>query len=118
MLEWSKNNRACTTTWTTLRVLDQNGRTFDKSGPVKMEQLTFWNKAASAQMRKLQAQTLSTQIDNVFRLIRGAKYESGVTRAQAIAGMVATMTDAEKTIADLAEVNDASYQFWGEKDGL
>lgn len=83
-----------------------------------MKQLTFWNAAASAPVRTLQAKTLSFQMDNVFRLIRGAEYEAGVTRTKATGDMVAVLTDGEKTIADLAEVNDSNYKFWGEDDEL
>jgi hypothetical protein len=118
MADWSRNHRACATTWTTLLVLHQSRKTFDKAGIVPMTELTFWNQAASAAMRTLQAKTLAAQMDNVFCMVRGATYEAGVTRAKATADMVEVLTDADKTIADLAEVNDANYKFWGEEDDL
>jgi hypothetical protein len=83
-----------------------------------MRQLTFWNQAASGPMRTLQAKSLSAQMDNVFRLVRGAEYESGITRAAATSDMANILADGEKTIAELAEVNDTNYQFWGEEDDL
>ncbi len=118
MAIWSRNNRACTTTWITLRVLDQNDRVFKDSGVVKMSELTFWNQAASTEMRKLQASTLANQMDNMFRHIRGAQYEEGVTREKAVADMVNTLTTENRNIADLAAVNDANYLFWGEEQNV
>jgi hypothetical protein len=118
MADWSRNHRACATTWTTLLILHQNRKTFDKSGDVKMAELTFWNQTASAPMRTLQAKTLAAQIDNMFRLTRGAQYEAGVTRTKATTDISDTLVDSDKTIADLAEVNDANYRFWGEEDDL
>jgi hypothetical protein len=115
MNSWNRNNRACTTTWTTLRVLDQNDRVFKDSGDVRMSELTFWNRAASADMRRLQATTIANQMDNIFRQIRRAAYEKGVTREKAVNDMVALLTDEDKTISHLSEVIDADYLFWGEE---
>ncbi len=114
MANWNKNNRACTTTWTTLRVLDQNNKVFKESGNVKMASLTFWNTTASDDMRKLQANTIAKQMDNIFLQIRRAKYEEGVTKEKSVNDMVAALTTEEKTISELAEIIDADYIFWGE----
>lgn len=115
MCTWNKNNRACTTTWTTLRVLDQNKKVFKDSGEVKMPELTFWNPAASAEMRKLQAASLANQIDNVFIMIRKAKYEENITKEKAITGITNALINEENTICNLAEIVDADYLFWGEE---
>lgn len=115
MCTWNKNNRACTTTWTTLRVLDQNMKIFNDSGTVKMSNLTFWNPTASADMRKFQATALANQMDNVFRLIRRAKYENDVTKEKAVTDITNTLINEDKTICNLAEVIDVDYLFWGEE---
>lgn len=114
MSTWSKNNRACTTTWTTLIVLDQIKETFKDSGIKKMSDLTFWNKAASSEMRKIMATTLSIQIDNIFTMVRGAKYESGRTKEMAIADILDLLQKEDKTVADLAKTNDKNYLMWQE----
>ena len=87
MANWSKNNRACKTTWTTLRVLEQNSKAFVDTGDVTMKDLTYWNATATADMREFQAEVLATQIDNVFRLIRKARYEDGVDKEKAVSDM-------------------------------
>jgi len=115
MAIWNPSIRACTTVWSTLRVLDQNDRPFRKSGDVKMAELTYWNPTSSVEMRRLQANSLANQMDNFFREIRGAKYEDGVSRNEALQGILSTLMDEEKTISDLAEVADANYLFWGEE---
>lgn len=114
MADWNPNNRACTTTWSTLRILAQSQKTFNKSAGLRMDQLTFWNPTASSEMRKVQATTLATQMDNVFTLVRGAKYEKKVTKEKAIATMVDVLVDSGMTVADLAAVCDDQYVFWGE----
>ncbi len=112
---WTKNNLACRATWTTLMVLDQSDETFDASDAIKVKSFTFWSNADSAEMRKTKATTIAIQMDNIFVKLRGARYEKGVSAEAAIKAIVAILTKGDKTMADLAARNDASYQFWGEE---
>lgn len=114
MANWSANNLACTTTWTTLFVLDQNTEVFADSGDIPMTELTFFNSVASAEMRRQSAESLASMMDNIFRVLRGARYEEGADHDSAIDDMVDVLTDPAKTIADLAERNDDNYRFRGE----
>ena len=116
MPEWSKNHLAHRTTWSTLLLLDQNTEVFIRSGDIPMNQLAFWNAAASSDMRALQINTLARQIDNVFRLIRGAQYEDAVPPQTAIGALIAVLADPSRTICDLANAADNSYRFFGEPD--
>lgn len=114
MSTWSVNNRACTSTWMALRVLAQHGKAFPNAGALAMRQLAYWNPAATPEMRALQAKTLAKQLDNVFRLVDGAELESGVKGADAVRAIEEVLVDADRTVAELAEVNDGNYRFWGE----
>ena len=114
MFTWSKDNRACDTTWSTLSVLKQSAEDFAGSGTVKVQELAFWNKAASSDTRKIDAHTLAIQMDNAFTKIRGAKYEANITKEKAINDMLVILTNGDKTVADLAEINDSNYLFWKE----
>jgi hypothetical protein len=114
MADWNSNNRACTTTWSTLKVLGQNNRTFKKSGEITMKDLSFWNIAATPLMRKVQASTLATQIDNFFVMVRGATYEKNISKQAAVDAILSMLIDDAKTIAHLATVCDDQYKFWGE----
>ena len=116
MAEWKKNNRACTTTWTTLRVLGQNDLVFKDSGNVEMNKLTFWNQTTSSDLREIQARALAIQIDNIFRMIRKAEYEDGIDTENAIDSICDALTTEAMTISELAEVNDSLYLFWGEDE--
>lgn len=111
---WNSQNRAHTTTWSTLRVLDQNMMIFNDSGIVKMSNLTFWNPTASDDMRNFQATALANQMDNVFRDIRLAKFKEGMNKEKAINCIKETLLNSEKTVSDLAEINKSIYKFWGE----
>jgi len=112
MATWNKNNRACTTTWFTLIILDQISATFADSSSIKIHDFTFWNQTGSADLRKLLASTLATQMDNIFTMVRGAQYEGGVTKEGAIQALVNILTVSDKTISDLAELNNSNYIFW------
>jgi len=120
MSVWNANNRACTTTWLTLRVMGQipQDLVFRDTGQVKMNELMYWGELSSLDIKQTQARSLAVTMDNIFRMIRGAKYEEGKTNQQAITDITNTFLDAEKTIADLAEINDANYYFWKEDIGV
>jgi len=111
---WSPNHRACTATWIALRMLAQSERPFPSSGTVRMDQLTFFNAAASGDMRRLQAGTLAKQLDNFFRQIDGAVFEAGKDAVAALSEMREALLNADNTMAWLATVVDAAYRFWDE----
>jgi len=114
MTEWKKERVNCMVTWLTLVDLDQTKKGFTNTGPTKMSSLTFYNPSDSAVVRKGKARTIAVQCDNLFTRYWGAKYEDGVTRAKAINAAVRVLTDKDKTVADLAEVNNANYLYFGE----
>jgi lysylphosphatidylglycerol synthetase-like protein (DUF2156 family) len=114
MAEWNQNNRACKTTWTALFVLNQLQEPFPSAGALKMNELTFFTQTGDAQMRKVMARNLAIAMDNIFRLIRHAKFEQGVKPETALQNMVDILVDEKKTVADLAAVNDKNYLFLGE----
>ena len=115
MADWSQNNLACKNTWITLRVLEQSKKAFDDSGGVRMDELEYWNPADSPAMRAAKARSLAIQVDNIFRDLSGAEYEKDVTRAKAVRDMVDALADKDRTMSDLASVNDSNYAFYGEK---
>jgi len=116
MGNWNKNNDACTSTWVTLKLLNQNDSNFTNSEKKKMNELTFWNSASTNDLRLIQAKTLAIQMDNIFTQVDGAVYENDSNKEKAIDGIVNILINSEKTISDLAEVNDANYLFWLENE--
>jgi len=112
--KWNKNNRACKTTWLTLLLLDQHQSAFLQAGSLKMDQLTFWSGGGSAEFRAVRAETLVNQLDNNFRLVRGADFEQGTNETAAKAALRGVLLDSEQTIADLASAADVHYLFLGE----
>ncbi|MFL9844057.1 hypothetical protein [Flavobacterium rhizosphaerae] len=114
MADWSPNNRACTTLWSTLYYMQQLFTNFDDSGELPMSELTFYNTLGSAEFRKQQATIIADQLDYVFRIGRGAKYENAIDRTKAIASILKVLTDSKKMVKDLAKAVDDAYKFWGE----
>lgn len=112
MAEWTKNNRACSTLWTTLYNMQQLTTNFDESGDLKITDLTFYNGLGSSDLRRQQATIIADQLDNILREGRGAKYESNIDRTKAIDTMVSILTDESKLVKDLASNVEDSYILW------
>lgn len=116
MPEWTINNRASTTLWTTLFRMNQLDTNFEDSGELKVSDLTFFNNLGSADLREQEASVIADQLDNIFRLGRGAKYENGVDRQSAMESMIEVLTDEDKLVSELGETVDAAYRFWRENE--
>lgn len=112
--KWNSNNLACVNTWAFLRVLEQYRNVFKTAGVLKMEQLNYYNAAASASVNELEAKSIATTLDRMFRFGLLAKFEQGATRKKAIEGMTKTISTKNKTVAGLAAVVDGLYRFRGE----
>jgi len=114
MAQWSRNNRACTTLWTTLYTMQQLTTNFEDSGALTMNDLTFFNALSGPDLRNQESKIIADQLDNVFRIGRGAKYEQGIDRSKAISNMIEILCDEEKQVNELAFTVDEAYLFWGE----
>ena len=114
MSNWNKNNRACTTLWSTLFTMNQLSTNFDNSGSLKMRDLTYYNNLSIGDLLSQDAEIIADQLDNVFRHARGAKFESGIDHSKALSDMIQVLSKSEKSVEDLAEAIDALYFFWGE----
>lgn len=114
MIQWSNNNRPCTTLWSTLYTMHELTSDFPDSGSLTMQDLTFYNSLASADLRNQQANEISTHLDSVFITARGAKYQQGVKQSDAVPKMGAVLCDATKTLTDLASIAHDCYVFYGE----
>ena len=94
--------------------MEQLSTNFDDSENLKMNDLTFYNALGSADLRKQQAIIIADQLDNIFRIGRGAQYETNINRTTAISNIVQILTDEEKLVKELALTVDDAYNFWGE----
>lgn len=114
MAKLSNNNRAHKTAYTTLVILHQLEAPWDEAADVKMSELRHFAPSDSSEMREMHARTLAHQIDNVYRMVRGARLEPDMSLNDAIEGMVEILTDGDRTVFDLAQASDAGYRFFGE----
>ncbi|AHF17024.1 hypothetical protein NIASO_00450 [Niabella soli DSM 19437] len=94
--------------------MQQLSTNFDDSGDLAMNTLTYFNTLGSPDLRKQQAMIIADQLDHIFRIGRGAKYEANVDRTKAMNSMVKILIDEKKLLKDLAQTIDDSYKFWGE----
>jgi len=114
MSNWSNNNRACTSTWTTLFRMGQIRANFSDSGKLPIGQLTFYSNLSSAELRRQEASIIADQMDNIFRFGRGAVYEESFDRTKSLSQMVEILVTEDMTVTDLARTIDDCYLFWQE----
>jgi len=79
-----------------------------------MTDLDYWNKLAPGDNRAVEAGALADILAKLFTNMLGATYESGQNYASAIIAMVTILTDANKTVCELAAVIDEVHHFIGE----
>src|SRR5260221_12155411 len=113
--KWNQNNMACRNTYMLLIGLKQLTEPFSQAGTKPMKQLTFWNPAATGNMRELTATGLATQLDKFYMKVLFAGYEDGYEFHKAIETMKETLCAADKTLCQLAEIIDEIYHFRGEQ---
>ncbi len=115
MADWTENNRACKTLWTSLKIMNQVFVNFEECGNLKMKDLTFFNSLVSNAVLINEATMIADQLDNIFRKGRGAIFEDNTDRTKAIGAMVAILVDGEKQVRDLASTVDDAYKFIAEQ---
>jgi hypothetical protein len=111
---WTNNNLACVYTWLDLNYINELNSTFDVSGDIPMNKLRFWNDAASAEARRIDAMAVAAQLAKMFTGVNFATYENGKNYAVAVEAMTNVLVVATKTVAELAVVVDDNYNFFGE----
>ncbi len=115
-MKWSSNNRACKTVWSVLMGLDQisESQPFKTTGDIKMRALTFFPQDAGDDVAEAKTHAFALQLDQVFRLIRGATYEAGIDQQKAVEEMQAVLKEGDETTTRLADVADDMYLFLNE----
>ena len=103
--DMNPNNRASTTTWTTLYGLKQVGSNFKDSGRILINDLPELTGGNSGMV------ALADQIHRVITVGRGARSISGNNE------VLSAINEASKnneTVCDLAKRLDEKYNFWNE----
>lgn len=113
---WSDNNAACVQTWFCLSkgVLGQIDASLDDAATLKMTDLAYWNDLAGADNREVEAAALADILTKLFTNMLAAKYEPGQNYASAVVAMTIVLTDADKTVCELAAVVDELHHFRSE----
>jgi hypothetical protein len=116
MSDWSNNNLAHVHTWLCMIALHElpGTSTFDISGDKTMQALAFWSDLDSNEQRATKANSLASQMDNIFRLFQGANYEPEIDRATAVQSMSDILQKSGKKLRQLAAQADKCYRFKNE----
>jgi hypothetical protein len=110
---WSNNNAACVNTWFCLskKVLGQIDASFDDAATLTMPDLAYWNDLAGDDNREVEAAALADILTKLFTNMLAAKYEPGQNYASAVVALTSVLTDADKTVCELAAVVDELHHF-------
>lgn len=110
MAKWTSSKPSHLDTWFSLLRLGQIKDPFPVAGQIKMSELTFYNPTIGNDSLKVEATLIADTIDRVFTAWK-AKLERNISRNTALNDMIKTLLDKDKTILDLAEINDGNYFF-------
>ncbi len=113
MPNWNKNNAAHFFTWADLIFFYELPKDlkFSEAEDYETRNLLFYADAAGGVSREKRAKALASRLDNAFRVMNGAKLETGKSRTSAIKAMTETLLRTDKTVGDLAQTADDFYQF-------
>lgn len=111
MPTWNNNNLACINVWSTLYIMKEHRKTFKKAEGLTMSELNFFNPLLTKPELEFVATSIADFLDTVFKNTYRAKYEENVTKAKAVENMVRILTNAKKSIPDLAAIIDDDYNF-------
>ncbi len=113
---WSNNNAACANIWFCLSkdLMGQLTVGFDEAETIKMSELAFWNKEGG-ENRETEAEEIADMLTKMFTNMLGATYEPGHDSASAVLAMTQILTDADKTVCELAAVVDEQHRFLTEQ---
>lgn len=114
MANWNSDNPSHVDTWFSLFRLKQIRTHFEEAGALKMSDLLFYNPTSGEDYLRIEATLIANTIDRQFTSW-GANLENNVSRNSAILDMINTLLNKDKSILDLAEVNDKNYFFVNEK---
>lgn len=114
---WNNNNLAHTDTWGYLFVKEELNESFADARDVRMDELAFYNPAASPQFIAADAKELAASLDRAFRKKSRAVFETDWTVPKAVEAMQSILKDKEKLVCELAIQVDDIYSFTGEKLG-
>lgn len=114
---WNNNNLAHTDTWGYLFVKEELNVNFADARDVRMNELAFYNSAASSEFIAIDAKELAASLDRAFRKKSRAGFEKDWTVPKAVAAMQDILKDKDKLVCELAVQVDEIYTFTGEKLG-
>jgi hypothetical protein len=110
-MAWDRKSVMCVTVGATLIHLQQidSATTFAAIGPMKMQDLQFYNTSVSSDINKASATQLATTIDSILTNSYGDSYQSGYGSNKAISAMVAIMIIATNTVENFSDTIVKAY---------
>ena len=116
MSNWNLNNIASVTLWGYLGFRNEISGTFDACGGKTISEFSFWNSASTQALNRIAAEALAKDVHHHFGMLLQAPYENAsMTYAKAIASLTDVLSDASKTVADLAKAVDDLFEVPGEE---
>lgn len=110
---WNKTNRASKALYFSLQRNQQIDllTEFKQAGELTMGELLFFNRHASAELRRIDATVLAYRLDNEFTKVYKGSYEKDITVSIATMKLVQVLMMIKATVSSLSEVVNACYKF-------
>ena len=117
-MSWNSNQRSCKALYFSLQRNQQIDllTEFKEAGELTMEQLLYFNRHASPELRRIDATVLAYRLDNEFTKIYKAGYEKDETVSSATLKLTHVLLMMRAPVASLSEVVNGCYQFNDEKN--
>ncbi|MDP9048678.1 MAG: hypothetical protein M3N14_11110 [Bacteroidota bacterium] len=112
-MAWAGSSDVCISVYGALQTLHQidSQTTVDAAGPLRMQDLQFYNTTASGDINNASALSIAKLIDVTLANSFAASYQPNIDTNGAVNGMVATLQDAGKTVENLSDAVAELYAF-------
>ena len=112
-MAWTQTSNTCISLYGSLiqlKQIDEN-TAFDDAGPLQMQNLQYYNSAASGDINNASALALAKVMDSMLSNSFGGAYKSGFDSNKAVSTMLPVLQDGTKTVENLSDTIDTIYSF-------
>ena len=112
-MAWTQTSDTCISVYGSLIQLKQvdENTAFNDTGPLQMQNLQYYNSAASSDINNAAALALAKVMDSLLSNSFGGAYKDGFDSNKAVSTMLPILQDGTKTVENLSDTIDTIYSF-------
>ncbi len=110
-MSWTSTSDLCYAVYGALLELKQfdEKTQFDVAGALRMQDLQYFNVAASTDINNASALKIAKVLDNILTASFAAIYKTGFTAAKAVSTLLPILENENKLVSDLSNTVDTIY---------